>query len=68
MYRKKDDWFETSHWLTTMEATLQTLWASAAPLGLDVPAPIDHIPAWRGDVDGVQDGPQYLAERSGETV
>lgn len=33
---------------------------------LDVSPPVDDVTTWRGDVDRVQDGPQYLAERCGE--
>lgn len=35
------------------------------PLGLGVSSPVDDVTSWGGDVDGVQDGPQYLAEWSG---
>lgn len=33
-------------------------------LRLGVPTPVDDVPSRRGDVDGVQDGPQDLAKRS----
>lgn len=62
----KDDEFETSHWLTTTDATLWTLCDSAALSDLDVSSPVDDVSSRRSDVDGVQDGPQYLAERCGE--
>lgn len=35
-------------------------------LRLEVPAAVDDVASWRGDVDGVQDRPQYLAEWCGE--
>lgn len=35
-------------------------------LRLEVPAAVDDVASWRGDVDGVQDRPQYLAEWSGD--
>lgn len=62
----KDDEFETSHWLTTTDATLWTLCDSAALSDLDVSSPVDDVSSRRSDVDGVQDGPQYLAKRSGD--
>lgn len=40
-----------------------TLWLCCSPR-LDVPSPVDDVTSWRGDVDGVQNGPQYLAKRS----
>lgn len=33
---------------------------------LDVSSPVDDVTSWRGDVDGVQNGPQYLAKRCRE--
>lgn len=39
---------------------------AAAALILNVSSPVDDVSSWRGDVDRVQNGPQYLAKRSGD--
>lgn len=65
-----------TQWLTTMEVTSRTLGESPLlSVGvlvffvfLGVPAAVDDVPSRRGDVDGVQDGPQDLAERSADAA
>lgn len=61
IYMKKEKrTIETSHWLTTLEYLEITLHS----LRLHVSSPVDDVSSRRGDVNGVQDGPQYLAKWS----
>lgn len=39
---------------------------TSGALVLAVAPPVDDITPWRGDVDGVQDGPEYLTKRPTE--
>lgn len=54
--RKRNDW----------DFTLTDYTPLSLSLRLDVPSPVDDVSSWRGDVNRVQDGPQYLAKRCGE--
>lgn len=58
--KKEKRTIETSHWLTTLEYLEITLHS----LRLHVSSPVDDVSSRRGDVNRVQDGPQYLAKWS----